>query len=95
MHDILGTKTICSDMERKLKQESFHKKQIAGVPNYDITKNPRYADAFQFTQVELRDTQEEKDHTNFILMCLNLAYHDCMQENKQANSKNEEKDNMI
>jgi hypothetical protein len=43
---LVGCKTITEEFERQMKRERYHKKQIRGVPNYEITKNPRYADAF-------------------------------------------------
>lgn len=39
-----------------------------------MTSNPRYADAFQFTAVELRDTKEEKENSDFVVKNLKMAY---------------------
>lgn len=49
-------------------------KRIKSTPNYEIVSNPKYADAFQYTEVELRDTQEEKENSDFVLRNLKLAY---------------------
>lgn len=39
-----------------------------------MVSNPKYADAFQYTEVELRDTQEEKETSDFAVKHLKLAY---------------------
>ena len=43
-----------------LKQHKPHHKQIKTCFNYEIQTNPRYAAAFQYTPVDMRDTVQEK-----------------------------------
>ncbi len=47
---------------------------IKDTPNYVITANARYASAFQYTPVEMRDTNDEKVQSDYVLKCLNVAY---------------------
>ena len=71
---LLGCQTVTEEFQMQMKRETYHQKQIRGVPSYEITKNPRYADAFQYTAVEMRDTQQEKENSDFVLKHLYLAY---------------------
>ncbi len=49
-------------------------KQIKDCYNYEILTNGKYADDFQFTPLELRDTPEEKEASDLIMRLLLLAY---------------------
>ncbi len=47
---------------------------IRTSPNYEMLQNPKYAEAFQFTPIDMRDTAEEKEATDMVIQLLNLAY---------------------
>ena len=70
-----GVHTVTDEMLERLKEQSKNgAKRIKSTHNYEITSNPRYADAFQYTPVEMRDTKEEKVNSNLVLKHLKLAY---------------------
>ena len=39
-----------------------------------MTSNLKYADAFQYTAVEMRDTKQEIEDSDYVLKHLKLAY---------------------
>ena len=39
-------------------------------------QNPKYATAFQYTMVEMRDTQKEREDSEFVIKNLSIAYLD-------------------
>ena len=51
-----------------------YSKKMKSTPNYEITSNPKYAVSFQFTPIEMRDTEEEKVNSDYVMRCLKNAY---------------------
>jgi hypothetical protein len=39
-----------------------------------MCSNPKYAEAFQYTPIDFRDTEEEKQVSDMVIKILNLAY---------------------
>ena len=58
----------------RLKNAKKQVKQIRDCHNYEIISNIAYADAFQYTPLDLRDTEAEKITSDMVLKILNLAY---------------------
>lgn len=70
-----GIHTIDDDALDKLNNsKTNHHKIISGCHNYEITSNRWYQDAFQYTPLDMRDTEEEKENSDKVLQVLNLAY---------------------
>ena len=74
MRKNLGIRNLSDEMVSHCKKAHQHHKVMRGIPNYEITWNTRYASAIQYTPVELRDTDQEKLNSDFVLKCLNHAY---------------------
>ncbi len=51
-----------------------HHKIIKSTHNYEIQSNNKYADAFQYTSVEMRDNAEERIQSDFVMKNLKFAY---------------------
>ncbi len=66
--------TLSEDLITHCKEKHHHHKTIKDTPNYVITWNYRYASLFQFTPVDMRDTEAEKKQSEYVLKCLNVAY---------------------
>lgn len=59
MRKNLGIRTLDDEMMMDLKNKQIHNKIIRTCHNYSITTNPKYAAMFQYTPIEMRDTEEE------------------------------------
>lgn len=70
----LGIKTLDDSTLAELKSQKPHSKLIRTTYNYEIQSNPKYAAMFQYTPVDMRDTQEEKSASDMVLKILYLAY---------------------
>lgn len=70
----LKIQTIDDEALEKLRASKSGSKQIKDCFNYEILTNVNYADAFQFTPLELRDTPEEKEASDTIMRLLLMAY---------------------
>ncbi|CDW90155.1 UNKNOWN [Stylonychia lemnae] len=76
--------TIDDYAKEKLRSSKSGQKQIRDVKilmfnkiqcyNYEILTNQKYADAFQFTPLDMRDTPEEKEASDMVMRLLLIAY---------------------
>lgn len=55
----LGMSTIDDEALESLRTAKSHCKQMKNEYNYEITNNYKYAYAFQFTPIDLRNTEQE------------------------------------
>mmetsp|Transcript_39257 Transcript_39257/g.37676 ORF Transcript_39257/g.37676 Transcript_39257/m.37676 type:complete len:115 (-) Transcript_39257:36-380(-) len=69
-----NVKTIDDHTYDGLGNQKFHPKTIRFAYNYKITTNVKYGAYYQYTPIELRDTLEERDNSDFVLMIINLPY---------------------
>ncbi len=74
MRNELGLKTISDSLVEELQEEKPHKKLIKSCHNYEIVSNPKYSAQFQYTSVDMRDTQEEKETSDMVVKMINLAF---------------------
>jgi hypothetical protein len=75
---------LSEDMVSHCKEKHQHQKIMRDTPNYVITWNYRYANSFQYTPVQMRDTEAEKKSSDYVLKCLNVAY---IPDSKYINEK--------
>mmetsp|Transcript_39255 Transcript_39255/g.37673 ORF Transcript_39255/g.37673 Transcript_39255/m.37673 type:complete len:291 (-) Transcript_39255:46-918(-) len=74
MRKHFGISTINDALFQNLQSTDFTGKKIKNCHNYQIVTNPKYAADFQYTPVEMRDTLEEQENSDFVLKILNLPY---------------------
>jgi hypothetical protein len=81
MRNELGIRTLSDKMLEDLKFSGYHNKMIKTCPSYEITSNNKYAAALQYTQVDMRDTPEEKINSDMVAKMIYLAYFSDHQSN--------------
>ncbi len=63
----LNFKTMDNESLEILKTAKTNPSCIGTQPNYEMLQNPKYAEAFQFTSVDMRDTEEEREATDMVI----------------------------
>jgi hypothetical protein len=74
MRKEFNIKTLDDGTLEDMKGNKPHNKMIKSCFNYEIQTNPKYAAAFQYTPVDMRDTPEEKHTSDMVSQMLYLAY---------------------
>lgn len=69
-----GIKVLDDTTLEALRDNKPHNKLIKTCHNYELTANMKYAAAFQYTPIEMRDTPEEKHTSDMVAKMLYLAY---------------------
>ena len=69
-----NVQTMDDNAFNALHETTLPLKSIKQCHNYSIVSNPKYAAMFQYTPIEMRDTEEEKINSEAVLKVLNLAY---------------------
>lgn len=74
MRQEFGIKTLNESTLAEMRNNKPHNKIIKTCANYEITSNIKYSAAFQFTPVDMRDTQDEKYTSDMVAKMIYLAY---------------------
>ena len=70
----LGLKVMDNWQLEHLSTAVAKKKHMTEPCNYDILSNYKYAKMYQYTSIELRDTEEEKTGSEMLVRVLNLGF---------------------
>ena len=70
----LGFNAIADYSLDHIKESKSGHRLINVAYNYEILLNIRYAEKFSYTQIEYRDTEEEKVTSDMVIKIMNLAY---------------------
>lgn len=70
----LGVSSMGFATSDKLRTANGRWRVIKNAPNYEILSNIKYCQAFQFTPIDMCDTQEEQEISDMITRVLYLGY---------------------
>jgi len=72
--ETLGISSMGTETCDKLRTANGSWRVIKNAPNYEILSNIKYCQAFQFTPIEMCDTQEEQEISDMITRVLFMGY---------------------
>lgn len=70
----LGISTMGDYSREQIRTKNGDYRVIKNAPNYEILSNINYCQQFQFTPIDMCDTQEEQEISDMILKCLYMGY---------------------
>jgi len=70
----LKISSMGEDTKEKLRTANGSWRVIKNAPNYEILSNIKYCQAFQFTPIDMCDTQEEQEISDMIIRVLYMGY---------------------